>query len=193
MGANSPVRILGCLIAGLLLGIAFPTNPLVLWIAQSGTWFPRTVVTFATAIIFILMSAALAKTLLSHSRASRFLAIIVTLYVVMGAVSLLYVSAWIPLLTGLPLSRPDLPLPGLVGWVRGILLAFATTFTEQPLLQVLVAASIAGALAGSLRALQPTARGLIRGGDWILRGFAKLLWDLGRWHPFRWQRPGQCR
>jgi Na+/H+-dicarboxylate symporter len=161
---------------GLLLGILFPTNTFVLWIAQSGTWFPRTVVTFATPIIFILISAALAKTLLSHSRASRFLAVIVALYVVMAAVSLVYVALWIPLLTGLPFVRSDLPLPGLIGSMRAILLAFASTFTEQPLLQVLVTASIVGALVGSLPALEPTARGVILGGEGILRGFAKLLW-----------------
>ena len=61
---------------GLGLGLAFPQNPVVLAIAQSGTWFPRTIVTFATAIIFILMSAALARTLLTHTRGTRFLAIL---------------------------------------------------------------------------------------------------------------------
>ncbi len=176
LGPTSPVRILGCLAAGLLLGIVFPTNTFVLWVAQSGTWFPRTVVTFATPIIFILIAAALSKTLLSHSRASRFLGVIVALYVVMAAVSLVYVAFWIPLLTGLPLIGPDLPLPGLAGWMHAILLAVATTFTEQPLLQVLVAASLIGALLGRLPALEPTALGVILGGEWLLRGFAKLLW-----------------
>ena len=38
---------------------------IVLGIAESGTWFPKTVVTLATAIIFILIASALAKTLLS--------------------------------------------------------------------------------------------------------------------------------
>jgi Na+/H+-dicarboxylate symporter len=161
---------------GLALGAAFPRNAIVLAMAESGTWFPRTIVTLATAIVFILMSAAVAKTLRSHARGTRFLAIVVTLYVVMGAVSLLYVSAWIPVLTGLPLSRPDVPLPGLFDWLRGILLALSTTFAEQPLLQVLVAATIAGALAGSLRILRPAARGLIVAGDWILLAFTKLLW-----------------
>ena len=100
-----PVTIAACLLMGLGLGLAFPQNQVVLAIAQSGTWFPRTIVTLATAIVFVLMSAALARTLQSHARGTRFLAILFTLYVVMAAVSLLYVSAWIPLLTGLPLSR----------------------------------------------------------------------------------------
>jgi hypothetical protein len=60
-----PVVIAACLTIGLGLGLAFPRNPIVLAIAQSGTWFPRTVVTLATAIVFILMSAALARTLLT--------------------------------------------------------------------------------------------------------------------------------
>jgi Na+/H+-dicarboxylate symporter len=170
------VTIVACLITGLGLGLAFPQNPVVLGIAQSGTWFPRTIVTLATAIIFILMSAALARTLQSHVRGTRFLAILITLYVVMAAVSLLYVSAWIPVLTGLPLSRADVPLPGFLGWLRGVGRAFSGTLTEQPLLQVLVAATIAGALAGSVRVLRPAARGLIVAGDWILGAFAKLLW-----------------
>ena len=111
-----PVKIVACLLAGLGLGLAYPQNPIVLAIARSGTWFPRTIVTLATAIVFILMSAALARTLQTHARGTRFLTILVTLYVVMAAVSLLYVSAWIPVLTGLPLSRADVPLLALYTW-----------------------------------------------------------------------------
>ena len=170
------VKIIACLLTGLGLGLAFPQNPLVLAIAQSGTWFPRTIVTLATAIVFVLMSAALARTLLSHARGTRFLAILVTLYVVMAAVSLLYVSAWIPVLTGLPFNRADVPLPGLLEWLRGVGRTFSGTLTEQPLLQVLVAATIAGALVGSVNILRPAAHGLIVAGDWILRAFARLLW-----------------
>ena len=78
------VRILGCLSAGLALGFFFPRNPVVLAVAQSGTWFPKTIVTFATAIIFILMSAALAKTILTHRRSGRFLFYVISLYVLDG-------------------------------------------------------------------------------------------------------------
>src|SRR5678809_1798706 len=99
-----PVIIAACLCTGLGLGLAFPQNQVVLAIAQSGTWFPRTIVTLATAIVFVLMSASLARTLQSHARGTRFLTIVVALYVVMAGVSLIYVAAWIPLLTGLPLS-----------------------------------------------------------------------------------------
>ena len=171
-----PVKIIGCLLTGLGVGIVFPQNAIVLAIAQSGTWFPRTIVTLATAIVFILMSAALARTLQSHARGTRFLAILITLYVVMAAVSLLYVSAWIPVLTGLSLTRPDVPLPGFFGWLQGVGRAFTSTFTEQPLLQVLVAATITGALVGSVRFLRPVAHALIGAGDGILAAFAKLLW-----------------
>ena len=171
-----PVQIVACLATGLGLGLAFPQNGVVLAIAQSGTWFPRTIVTLATAIVFVLMSAALARTLLSHARGTRFLAILVTLYVVMAAVSLLYVSAWIPVLTGLPFNRADVPLPGFLDWLRGVGRTLSGTLTEQPLLQVLVAAMLAGALVGSVRVLRPAAHGLIVAGDWILGAFAKLLW-----------------
>ena len=74
-----PVKIVACLFTGLGLGLAFPQSPIVRAIAQSGTWFPRTIVTLATAIVFILMSATLARTLQSHLRGTRFLAIVVTL------------------------------------------------------------------------------------------------------------------
>ena len=170
------VMIAVCLLTGLGLGFAFPKNPVVLALAQSGTWFPRTIVTVATAIIFILMTAALARTLLSHVRGTRFLAILITLYVVMGAVSLLYVSAWIPVLTGLPFNRADVPLPGFFAWLQGVGRTFRGTLTEQPLLQMLVAATVAGALVGSVRVLRPAAHGVIVAGDWILAFFAKLLW-----------------
>jgi Na+/H+-dicarboxylate symporter len=173
---GAAVRILGCLFVGLALGIFFPRNPVVLGVAQSGTWFPKTIVTFATAVIFVLMSAALAKTLLTYRRSGRFLAYVIGMYVAMGFVSLLYVSAWIPTLTGLPMNRPEQPLPGLAGWLHGIAAAFATVLTEQPLLQVLVAAFAVGAVTGLLRALHPVAHGLIRCADWMLKGFSKLLW-----------------
>jgi hypothetical protein len=71
-----PVIIAACLCTGLGLGLAFPQNQVVLAIAQSGTWFPRTIVTLATAIVFVLMSAALARTLLiartRHAVSRRF-------------------------------------------------------------------------------------------------------------------------
>ncbi len=94
----------------------------------------------------------------------------------MGLASLLYVTAWIPTLTGLPMNSPGQGLPGLAGWLRGIAIAFKTAFTEQPLLQVLVAAFAIGAAAGSIGMLHPVARGLIRCADWTLNGFARLLW-----------------
>ena len=174
--AHRAVRILISLAVGVALGLLFPRNPIVLAAALTGTWFPKTIVTFATIVIFILMSAALAKTLLTHRRSGRFLSYTVSLYVLMGLVSLMYVSAWIPVLTGLPMNRPGQGLPGLAGWLHGIAIAFKTAFTEQPLLQVLVAAFIIGALAGSVRTLHPVARGLIRGADWTLNAFGKLLW-----------------
>jgi len=80
------------------------------------------------------------------------------------------------MLTDVPFNRADVPLPGLLEWLQGVGRTFRGTLTEQPLLQVLVAAGVAGALAGSIRALRPVARGLIVAGDWILAAFAKLLW-----------------
>src|SRR5262245_3013425 len=122
-----PVNITVGLGTGLGLGFAFPQTPVVLPIAQRGTWFPRTLVTLATAIVFVLMSAAVARTLLTHARGTRFLAILVTLYLAMAAVSLLYVAAWIPLLTGLPFDRADVPLPGLLQWLQGVGRTFSGT------------------------------------------------------------------
>jgi len=176
VAGHAAVRILACLAAGLTAGLLFPHHPVVLGIAQSGTWFPKTVVTFATAIIFVLMSAALAKTLLTHRHSGRFLLSVIGLYVLMGLVSLLYVSAWIPALTGLPMNRPGQELPGIGGWLHGIATAFTTVFSEQPLLQVLVAAFLVGAATSLIGALRPVARGLIRGADWMLAGFSRLLW-----------------
>jgi Na+/H+-dicarboxylate symporter len=170
------VRIAGCLSAGLALGFFFPRNPVVLAAAQSGTWFPKTIVTFATAIIFVLMSAALAKTLLTHRRSGRFLFYVIGLYVLMGFVSVVYVSAWIPMLTGLPMSDPGQPLPGLAGWLHGIATAFSTVLTEQPLMQVLVASFFIGTMTGLMRTLHPIAHALIRCSEWTLNGFSRLLW-----------------
>ena len=170
------VRVFGYLIAGLAIGAAFPNNRLVQWIAQSGTWFPRTIVTFATAIIFVLMAAALVKTLFERRHAGRFLMIVVGLYVAMGAVSLLYVSAWIPALTGLPLTADGYQIPGGRAWLAGVAATFGSVLREQPLLQILVAATAAGAIVGKVGALRPTGLALMRCSDAILTGFTKLLW-----------------
>jgi Na+/H+-dicarboxylate symporter len=168
--------VFGYLIAGLALGVAFPTNQVVQWIGESGTWFPRTIVTFATPIIFVLMAAALAKTLYERQQAGRFLLIIVGLYVAMAVVSLLYVSAWIPGLTGLPLTTAEYHIPSVAAWLAGVAATFASVLTEQPLLQILVTATLAGAIVGRSGSLRPTALALIRSSDAILAVFTKLLW-----------------
>ena len=49
---------------GFILGSWMPQNPVMKVLGTSGTYFPKTGVTFATAIIFFLLAAATARLIL---------------------------------------------------------------------------------------------------------------------------------
>ena len=108
----NPVRILSMLALGLALGLLFPHNALVQAIYLSGTYFPRIIVTLAALLVFCLLTAATAKLILYHKEnAGKLFARILILYAVMGVVSLIYVVAWLAVLSGLPATLPGVPLP----------------------------------------------------------------------------------
>jgi Na+/H+-dicarboxylate symporter len=165
------------LIVGLGLGLAFPKNAVVKVLYLSGTYFPRTVVTFAAFFIFNLLAAAMAKLMLFHKeKAGKMFGIILGMYVAMGAVSLVWAAGWLSFLTDLPLSLPGHKLPGVGAWIAQIGHTFAHVLSQQPLLQALVAAMFVGWASARVAALHPIAYGFITVGDLILKVFKKLLW-----------------
>src|ERR1035437_5023164 len=84
-----PIKVVGFLIVGLGLGLAFPKKAFVKTLYISGTYFPKTIVTFAALFIFILLAAAVAKLILFHKdRAGKMFSLILTIYIAMGAISL---------------------------------------------------------------------------------------------------------
>jgi Na+/H+-dicarboxylate symporter len=172
-----PLRVLSLLALSLALGLLFPRSPIVKAIYLSGTYFPRFIVTLAAVLVFHLLTAATAKLILHHKdRAGAFFLRIVLIYVLMGIVSLIYVTAWLPLLSDIPFSLPGVALPSPLGWARQIISTFSHILTQQPLLQVLVGGVLMGWLTARVPALHNAAHGFIAAADWILTIFRKLLW-----------------
>ncbi len=172
-----PILVVGYLIVGLCLGYAFPKNEIIGALHISGTYFPKTIVTFAALLIFNLLAAAMAKLMLYHKeQAGKLFGLIFGAYLLMGCVSLLYVTGWISVLSDIPMFLPGLDVPGPMAWVAQIGHTFANVLTQQPLLQALVGAMLLGWLAAKFEQLHPIAHGFIAVGDAILWFFKKLLW-----------------
>jgi Na+/H+-dicarboxylate symporter len=176
-GIPLPLWVIVFLAGGLLIGVRFAGNHAALVIYTSGTYFPKAVVTFATLIIFALLSGATAKLVL-HNRqgAGRLFGSLLAAYVVLGFASLVYVTLWIPILTKLPFAAPGAPILGAGQWLQQVGHSFSTLLSEQPLIQALVIAVIIGYTAAVLPSLRTVARGLILGSQATLWLFQKLLW-----------------
>jgi Na+/H+-dicarboxylate symporter len=165
------------LAAGLIVGILFRGNGVAAAIYTSGTYFPKLVVTFATLIIFALLSGATAKLVLYNRQgAGRLFGSLIAAYVVLGFASLVYVTLWIPVLTRLPFSAGGAPTPGAGQWMQQVGQSFSTLFTEQPLVQALIVAVLIGSLAAIVPSLRSIANGLILASQSTLWLFRKLLW-----------------
>ena len=176
-GVPMPAWVVVLLAAGLLIGVRFQGNRIAAAIYASGTIFPKAVVTFATLIIFALLAGATAKLVLyNRQQSGRLFGSIFAAYVVLGIASLVYVTVWIPILTNLPLGAPNAAPQGVDLRLREIGHSFSTLFSEQPLVQALIIAVIAGYLAAIIPGLRSVARGLILGSQATLWLFQKLLW-----------------
>ena len=180
-GAYFGVPLAFCVIAllavGLLIGVLFRGNRLAAAAYTSGTYFPKLIVTFATLIIFALLSGATAKLVLYNRQgAGRMFRLILAAYVVLGFASLVYVTIWIPLLTRLPFAAPGAPILGVGQWIQQLAKSLSTLLTEQPLIQALVFGVLTGYVAAVIPGLRSVARGLIVGSQATLWSFQKLLW-----------------
>lgn len=176
-GIPLPIWVVGLLIAGLALGYTWPKNPVINVLYTSGTYFPKTVVTLSAFFIFNLLAAAMAKLVMFHrEKAGKLFGLILGIYVVMGLVSLVYVSIWMPFLTGIAITLPGVPIPSPIQWLVQVGHTFANVLTQQPLLQALVGAMFVGYFTALFPSLHPVAMGFIKVGDGILWLFKKLLW-----------------
>jgi Na+/H+-dicarboxylate symporter len=165
------------LAAGLLIGVLFPGNRAAAAIYASGTYFPKLVVTFATLIIFALLSGATAKLVLFNRQgAGRLFGSILAAYVVLGFASLVYVTIWIPILTKLPFAAPGATVPGAGQWLQQVGQSFSSLFSEQPLVQALIIAVVIGYMAAIIPSLRSVAGGLISASQAMLWLFRNLLW-----------------
>jgi len=169
--------VIAFLAGGLLIGVLFPGNRLAAAIYTSGTYFPKAVVTFATLVIFALLSGATAKLVLYNRQgAGRLFGSILAAYVVLGFASLAYVTIWIPILTKLPFAGPGAPILGAGQWLQEVGQSFSTLLSEQPLVQALIIAVLIGYTTAVIPGLRSVARGLIMGSQATLWLFKKLLW-----------------
>jgi Na+/H+-dicarboxylate symporter len=180
-GAYFGIPLALCVIAflagGLLIGLVFRGNRVAAAVYTSGTYFPKLIVTFATLIIFALLSGATAKLVLFNRQgAGRLFGSILAAYVVLGFASLVYVTIWIPILTKLPFAAPGAPILGVGQWFQQVGKSFSTLLTEQPLVQALVIAVFTGYVAAVIPGLRSVARGLILASQATLWMFQKLLW-----------------
>lgn len=176
-GIPLPIWVVGLLLVGLALGHLWPKNPVINVLYTSGTYFPKTVVTLSAFFIFNLLAAAMAKLVMFHrEKAGKLFGLILGIYVLMGAVSLIYVAIWMPFLTGIPITLPGVPIPSPLQWLIQVGHTFANVLTQQPLLQALVGAMAVGYIAARIPSLHPIALGFIKVGDAILWVFKKLLW-----------------
>jgi Na+/H+-dicarboxylate symporter len=176
-GIPLPIWVIVFLACGLLVGVRFAGNHLAAAIYTSGIYFPKAVVTFATLIIFVLLSGATAKLVLYNRQgAGRLFGLILAAYVVLGFASLIYVTIWIPILTKLPFAAPGAPILGVGQWFQQVGRSFSTLLSEQPLIQALVVAVFIGYIAAVIPKLRSVARGLILGSQITLWLFQKLLW-----------------
>src|ERR1700730_1675384 len=176
-GIQLPIWVMVFLAGGLVVGIFFPENRIANAIYMSGTYFPKAVVTFATLIIFTILSGATAKLVLFHRQgAGHLFGLILFAYVALGFSSLAYVTIWIPILTKLPFTAPGVAMVGFGQWLQKVGQSFSTLFSDQPLIQALISAVVIGYGTARLPSLRSVARGLIMGGQYTLWFFKKLLW-----------------
>lgn len=176
-GIPLPIWVVGLLVIGLFVGWMFPKSPVVNAVFTSGTYFPKTIVTFAAFFIFNLLAAAMAKLVIFHQeKAGRLFGLILGMYVTMGLLSLIYVTLWIPLLTNLPFTLPGVEMPSALQWVSQVGKTFADVLSKQPLLQALMGAMVVGYFSAKIKALHPLAFGFMKAGDAILVFFKALLW-----------------
>jgi Na+/H+-dicarboxylate symporter len=176
-GIPLAICVMALLVVGLSVGVLFRGNRVAGAIYTSGTYFPKLVVTFATLIIFALLSGATAKLVLFNRQgAGRLFGSILAAYVVLGFASLVYVTIWIPILTKLPFSAPGAPVPAAGQWVQLMGNSISSLFSEQPLVQALIVAVVIGYLAAIVPALRSVASGLIMASQVTLWLFRKLLW-----------------
>src|SRR6202140_3654268 len=176
-GIPLPIWVMVLLAGGLVVGVLFPENRIANAIYMSGTYFPKAVVTFATLIIFAILSGAPAKLVLFHrQRAGHLFGLILFAYLALGFSSLAYVTIWIPILTKLPFTAPGVAMVGFGQWLQKVGHSFSTLFSDQPLIQALISAVVIGYVTARLPSLRSVARGLIMGGQYALWLFKKLLW-----------------
>jgi len=177
LGISLPAWVLSGLVLGLVLGTLFPKNHLLGAAFISGTWFPKSIVSLAVLLIFVLLAGATTKLVLFHGRRSgRLFGLILAFYLALGLASLVFVTLFIPLLTSLPFTTSGAVPPSFGQWVQQIADSLSSFLMNQPLIQSLLAAALVGYFSALIPALHPVAHGLMKGSDLILGLFRNLLW-----------------
>mgnify|MGYP001157634418 CR=1 FL=1 len=161
---------------GFLLGYLLPENTVLMMIAVSGTYFPKTIVTFATVIIFFLLAGATAKLITVHKeKAGVFFSTTFIVYVVLGLISLIWVMGFIAMFIKIPMftgAGQEYTASLLLGSIGNSF----KTIGMQPLLHVLFAALLVGWVTTRVKALSPISEGIMKASEKILGFFKWIMW-----------------
>lgn len=172
-----PFWVFSTLAIGFSLGLFVPDNPVVHGLALSGQYFPKGIVTFATAIIFFLLAGAAVKLILVHKdKAGQLFGRIFASYLVLGLVAVGYAALFIFLVAGLDFTTEGAEVAGFSTFIMSILGTFKTIITQQPLLQILIASVVIGWIVATNKKFEPIARNIMIISDYILKAFKWLLW-----------------
>jgi Na+/H+-dicarboxylate symporter len=165
------------LAGGFLLGSYAPNQPFVKVLALSGSYFPKTIVTFAAAIIFFLLAGATSRLILVHKEtAGKLFGSIFLSYLVLGLTSLIWCVLFILVFTGLPLTKNGAEAAGFSTFAASVLNTFKTIVTQQPLLQILVASVVVGWVSAVNESLKTIANAIMKVSDYVLKFFKWFLW-----------------
>lgn len=165
------------LATGFLLGTYLPDQPFVKGLAISGGYFPKTIVTFATAIIFFLLAGATSRLILVHKEtAGKLFGRIFLLYFVLGFLALVWACLFILSFLGLPLTKEGAEAAGFTTFIMSIVSTFKTIITQQPLLQILVASVVIGWVSAVKPTFHPIANAIMKISDYVLKFFKWFLW-----------------
>lgn len=164
------------LIIGFLTGSIAPKNPIVHFIAQTGTIFPKAIVTFAAPVIFFLLAGATIRVIKSQKgRAGKIVGMVFAAFLIVGLASLTWSTILVKMFIHLPISNAQ-ENTSLLFVTKAVFNTLRTMISQQPILHMLIAGVLVGWLAATHSKLTAVEQGITYISDKILFIFRWLNW-----------------